>query len=74
MHCISCNEELTDFELTRKNTAGEYLDLCNVCFNTIKEDVDANIRPDLMSEGDHLPDGLVIEDIRDLLDGDDYNE
>jgi hypothetical protein len=43
---------LSDFEATIKDTEGNYLELCNVCYGTIKNDIDAEIRYDLMSEGD----------------------
>lgn len=38
MRCYACNEELSDYESTRKSkTTGEYLDLCNICFSTIED-------------------------------------
>lgn len=38
MRCYACNEELSDYESTRKsNVTGEYLDLCNNCFSTIED-------------------------------------
>lgn len=52
MKCLSCNVTLSDFEATIKDTEGNYLELCNVCYGTIKNDIDAEIRYDLMSEGD----------------------
>ena len=40
MRCVACNAVLTDFEATRKSaTTGDYIDLCNKCFNTIREEV-----------------------------------
>lgn len=67
MHCNSCNVELTDFESTRKDSNGEYLDLCNTCYATIAEDVHTDVRYDLMSEADYTPvDDL--EDIRHYID------
>ena len=46
--CVCCNKRLSSFELTRKNERGEYLDMCNECFNisgvkdliTVQERVD----------------------------------
>lgn len=32
MRCVCCNKELSDFEATRKDTQGKYLDMCNTCF------------------------------------------
>jgi|DEB3_MinimDraft_2_1074329.scaffolds.fasta_scaffold73377_2 hypothetical protein len=53
MRCVCCNERLSDFEATRKSSySGEYLDMCNVCFNTIKDVVDVEERSDLRHESD----------------------
>lgn len=32
MRCKACNKNLSDFEATRKYTAGDYVDLCNQCW------------------------------------------
>lgn len=48
MRCYCCDKPLNDFESTRKSVAtGDYLDMCNKCFNTIKEDINAEERYDL---------------------------
>lgn len=53
MRCVCCNERLSDFEATRKSSySGEYLDMCNVCFNTIKDVIDVEERSDLRHESD----------------------
>ena len=31
MRCRSCDKNLNDYESTRKDENGEYLDLCNTC-------------------------------------------
>lgn len=31
MRCLACNAILTDYESTRKNKAGEFIDLCSNC-------------------------------------------
>ena len=36
MRCRACNDELTDFESTKKDSNNEYYDLCGGCFNEIK--------------------------------------
>ena len=36
MRCRACNDELTDFELTKKDNNGEFYDLCGNCFGEIK--------------------------------------
>jgi len=62
MRCQACNRLLTDFESTRKSTTcDDYLDLCNDCYSTIRTEVKAMERPDLMS----------IDDVIDLVDFDD---
>ena len=53
MRCRCCNIALTDYEATRKSVVtNEYLDMCNKCFKTIKEDVLIKDRPDLLSSTD----------------------
>ena len=48
MRCLSCNEELTDFEATRKSPfTKQYLDLCNYCFSSIRDDIYVLERHDL---------------------------
>jgi len=39
MRCLACNIELSDYESARKNNNGEYIDLCNYCYNSVKDDV-----------------------------------
>lgn len=48
MRCYCCDKNLSDFESTRKSvTTGQYLDMCNKCYATIKEDLHAEERYDL---------------------------
>lgn len=48
MRCYCCNKILSDFEATRKSvTTGEYLDMCNKCYATIKDELHAEERHDL---------------------------
>lgn len=59
MRCVACNSLLTDFEATRKSSeTEEFLDLCNDCYNPIRDQVKAVERHDLMS----------IDDIVDIED------
>ena len=51
MRCYACNKNLNDFESTRKDSEGNYLDLCNHCYHEIQADLNAEERQDL-SEGD----------------------
>ncbi len=52
MRCYCCDKSLSDFESTRKSvTTGDYLDMCNKCYATIKEDLHAEERYDLF-DGD----------------------
>lgn len=51
MRCIACNKALTEFESTRKSAeTGEFIDLCNYCYSTIKESTLADEREDLREE------------------------
>lgn len=53
MRCLSCNVILTEFESTRKSAVTEeYLDLCNDCYSTIRDQVKALERFDLMTLDD----------------------
>lgn len=53
MRCVACNAVLTDFEATRKSVnTGDYIDLCNKCFSTIRDEVSVIERKDLMENGD----------------------
>jgi hypothetical protein len=52
MRCYCCDKILSDFESTRKSVnTGEYLDMCNKCYATIKEDLHSEERYDLF-DGD----------------------
>lgn len=38
MRCIICNDNLNDYELTRKDPqTGEYLDTCSNCTKSVRE-------------------------------------
>ena len=51
MRCLSCNEVLTDREATRRVlSTGEFLDLCDRCYEPIKEDVKTNERIETSEE------------------------
>lgn len=39
MRCKACNVVLTEFESVRKDTNGEYTDLCSLCLSTLKDTV-----------------------------------
>jgi NAD-dependent SIR2 family protein deacetylase len=45
--CVACNKNLNDYESTRKDIHGVYLDMCNGCYKTIKNDVVTVEREDL---------------------------
>ena len=58
MRCVACDRNLSDFESTHKShDTGEYVDLCNKCYNEIQSDID-NIdeREDLRHDDDILID------------------
>ena len=53
MRCQSCNKILNDYESTRKSTVtGDYIDLCNHCYSTIKDQIYTKERVDLLTESD----------------------
>jgi hypothetical protein len=53
MRCKACDKALSDFESTRKYPeSGEYVDLCNECYATIQEELEAEEREDLRDESD----------------------
>lgn len=53
MRCKACNEELSDFEATRKSiSTWEYIELCNGCFRAVSAEVPALNRNDLMTLSD----------------------
>lgn len=47
MRCIACDKNLNDFESTRKDLYGGYLDMCNQCYGEIKDEVLSIERQDL---------------------------
>jgi hypothetical protein len=48
MRCQCCDKNLNDFESTRKHaTTGEYLDMCNMCYSTVSDDLLSVERYDL---------------------------
>ena len=51
MRCLACNKELTDFEATRKGAySKQFIDLCNSCYSTISNEINAIERDDLATE------------------------
>jgi len=55
MRCKACNAELNSFESTRKSAvSGEFLDLCNTCYRSVSNDVQAVERFDLMDVEDEV--------------------
>ena len=63
MRCVACNSNLSDYESTRKYKNGEYFDLCNHCFSTIRN---------LLNEEDVVDRNDLVED-DDILGEDDGN-
>ena len=53
MRCYCCNAVLSDFEATRKSVqSGDFVDMCNSCFNHVKDDMDVVERQDLQHVSD----------------------
>lgn len=73
MHCVACNQLLTDFESTRKNAiTKDYVDLCKRCFEDVKGLFPVIERKDLITESDldhdGDDDGLGCSDTGDIED------
>lgn len=43
MHCQGCDAFLSDKEASRKTCSGEYLDLCDECYEFIMDAVPTNL-------------------------------
>ena len=55
MRCVACNKNLNDFESTRKDSEGKFLDLCNHCYHEVQSDISAvQERQDLSNGDDEL--------------------
>lgn len=52
MRCLACNIELNDYESTRKDSNGQFMDLCNHCFRASEYEFDTDDRLDLIDEAD----------------------
>lgn len=53
MRCVCCDKNLSDFESTRKSvTTNDYIDMCNKCYLTIKDDLVSIEREDLLTNED----------------------
>jgi hypothetical protein len=61
MRCTCCNEALNDYESTRKDLNGLYIDMCTPCYMTIKDDLIVIERDDLL-----VSDAIVEETYLDL--------
>jgi hypothetical protein len=50
MRCKACNKVLSDYESTRKSeVTKEFVDLCNICYSTISQDILSTDREDLLT-------------------------
>lgn len=45
--CVACDKNLNDYESTRKDLHGSYVDLCNSCYKPIRDDLPTVTREDL---------------------------
>jgi hypothetical protein len=73
MRCYCCDKILSDFESTRKSVStGDYLDMCNKCYSTIKDELHSEERYDLFDgDEDELEDNNYLSnDMDDRLDMD----
>ena len=66
MKCKACDEILTDFEATRQVLeTGEYIELCNNCFDPVEELTLTLDRIDLKHVTDEKP-GLEYDQLDDI--------
>lgn len=58
MRCFACNKNLNDFESTRKDANGDYIDACNKCFKGlgIRSTVRRDLNPDEAAPDDEFVD------------------
>ena len=69
MHCRSCDTLLTDFETSRRSlVTGEYIEICQQCFQSIKGDCLAFGNPSLIGDNEDLESQHL--DIDSLFDED----
>ena len=73
MKCTACNEILNDFEQSRRYDDGTTVDLCNVCYSFVKDDVNASANMALMSDADDI-DYHEAEELRYIVDNLDADE
>ena len=68
MRCYCCDKILSDFESTRKSVmTGDYLDMCNKCYATIKDELHSEERYDLFDgDEDSLEDNNNLSDDLDF--------
>jgi hypothetical protein len=68
MRCYCCDKILSDFESTRKSVVtGDYLDMCNKCYSTIKDELHAEERYDLFDgDEEELEDESFLSDDLDF--------
>ena len=64
MRCYCCDKALNDFESTRKSVlTHEYLDMCNKCYATIREQLHSEERYDLFDgDEEELEDHTILSD------------
>lgn len=55
MRCKACDKLLTEYESTRKSVSTEeFLDLCNYCYNYVKDDVQVVENKDNLTFQDYI--------------------
>ena len=49
MRCKACDKMLSDYESTRRSIdSDEFIDLCNACYSSIRNDIQVSERFDLL--------------------------
>ena len=67
MRCIACNVELNDFESTRKDSDGRFIDMCNHWFRAGESEFDTIDRLDLLDESDIIYENNSTEPYNDEI-------
>ena len=64
MRCSCCNSALSDYEAARKDSHGDYLDLCTACYYPIRKEVELSNNFDLsIIDDENIEESEVLNDL-----------
>lgn len=67
--CVACNKNLNDFESTRKDLHGKYIDMCNSCYRSIRSEVPTVEREDLSPTKEIEAEDITLDELyQDIID------